>query len=180
MSTAIAVLARRFAPIILPLAAIAAARAVTVSEWAAANAALAALLFAWIVADSLALGLVARAPRNRPALHAVLGALAAAGVLILLGAAEPVRSAILAMPPLLAAIALTIAAYCNWSAAIAASRWRAERSAEAALGSFIPRPLARAILHELGMVHLALFRWNARATCPPARSHSPIIAISIP
>lgn len=171
MSTAIAAAsktnrARRFAPILLPLAAIVAARAFTFSDWAAANATIAALLFAWIVADSLALGTIAKAPAHRPGLRAVLGALAAASIVILLGAAAPVREAILAMPPLLAALGLTVAAYLGWSGTLAVLAWRQERSLEAALGEIVPPRLAHALLHELGMMHLALFRWNAPRDVP--------------
>lgn len=166
MNAAIAAKARKFAPIVLPLAAIAAARTMTFTDWAAANATLAALLFAWVVADGLALGLIAKAERHRPGLKALLGAFAAASLMIVLGAAAPVRAAILAMPPLLAALGVTMVAYLGWSAVRAGFAWRAERSAEAVLGSFIPRPLARAILHEFGMMHLALFRWNALRDVP--------------
>ena len=40
----------RFAPIVLPVLAILAARAATHTEWAATNTMLAALLFCWVVA----------------------------------------------------------------------------------------------------------------------------------
>ena len=158
--------ARSLAPILIPLAAIALARLLTFSDWAASNATVAALLFAWVVADSLALGTIAKAPRKRPGIRALLGALAAASVVILLGAAAPVRAAIFALPPLLAAMGLTVAAYFVWSGVRAMSTYRRERSAEAALGEIVPRRLAHLIVTELGMMHLALFRWNASPDVP--------------
>lgn len=166
MNAAILAKARRFAPILLPLAAIGAARLLTYSDWAAANATLAALLFAWVVADSLALGLIAKADRNRPRARALLGALAAASVVILIGAAAPVRNEILAMPPLLGAMALTFATYLAWSGACAITEWRTARSLEAALGQVLPQLLVRMTLHETRMMHLAIFRWNAPRDVP--------------
>ncbi|MXP08627.1 hypothetical protein [Pseudoblastomonas halimionae] len=166
MAIALAPAARRFATILLPVFAIGIARALTFSDWAAANATIGALLFAWIVADSLALSTIAKAPEKRPGVRALLGAFAAASVVILLGAAAPVRAAIFAMPPLLAALGLTVVAYFAWSGIRAISFYRRERSAEAALGQVVPHRLAHLIVTELGMMHLALFRWNAPPDVP--------------
>ena len=65
----------------------------TFTDWAAANVVLAALLFAWIVADSLLLATIAKAKDRKPGLRAMLGAGAAASVIVLVGAAAPVREA---------------------------------------------------------------------------------------
>ena len=92
------VLPNRLRPILLllaPLLAIFAARMATHSEIAARYPRTAALCFLWIAADSLTLALIAKAPRNRPQLRAVLGAIATGFLVATLGAADPVRAALL-------------------------------------------------------------------------------------
>ena len=166
MSTALVAKARRYAPVILPLAAIGLARLFTYSDWAAANATLAAILFAWIVADGLGLAIIAKAKDRRPDPRALLGALAAASVLVPIWAAGPVRQALFSMPPLLAAMALTVAAYLAWSSIHALAAWREKRSLEAALGQILPALAVKMTLHELRMLHLAVFRWNVPRDIP--------------
>ena len=157
---------RESALILLPLAVIAAARALTYTDWAAANATLAALLFAWIVADGLAFSTIAKAPGYKPGLKPMLGALAAASVVAPVLAAAPVRAALLSIPPLLAAMGLTLVLYLGWSGAQAIATWRRSRSVERTLSQILPAPLVRMLLAELRMMHLALFRWNAPADVP--------------
>ena len=94
------VLPNRLRPILLllaPLLAIFAARMATHSEIAARYPRTAALCFLWIAADSLTLALIAKAPGNRPHLRAVLGAIATGFLVATLGAADPVRAALLDM-----------------------------------------------------------------------------------
>ena len=154
------------APIVLPLIAIALARAMTHSEWAAANAWLAALLFAWIVADSLLLATIAKAPGRRPGVRAMLGAGALAGLVIILGASSTVRTAILAMPPLLAAIALTIGLFAGWSGLVVARAVAAGASGEEAAGLVLPPRLVRFMNAESRIMRLALFGWRRSQDVP--------------
>lgn len=157
------------APIVLPLVAIALARAMTFTDWAAANTFWAALLFAWLVTDSLLLGTMARARSKRPGLHASLGALATAGVIVLFGAAEPVRAAIFSLPPIVAAAGLTIALFAGWSALRFALELRRGRGVEAALVAALPQSMAamiRLASVESRMMRLALFGWRRTQDIP--------------
>ena len=87
----------RLAPIVLPLLSIAFARAMTFTDWAAANVVLAALLFVWIVADSLLLATIAKAKTASPACARCW---AQARQRASSCWSVPVRGAIYAMPPL--------------------------------------------------------------------------------
>lgn len=156
----------RLAPIVLPLIAIALARAMTHTEWAAAHAWLAALLFAWIVADSLMLAAIAKAPDRKPGLHRLLGAASAASVIVLVGASEPVRGAIFAMPPLLAAAVLTLAAFALWSAVRIGRGLAQGDPIEAVAGSVLPAPLVRFMAMETRIMRLALFGWRRAQDVP--------------
>ncbi|MDP4573934.1 hypothetical protein Q9K02_02120 [Qipengyuania sp. G39] len=149
----------RLAPIVLPLLAIAFARAMTFTDWAAANAALAALLFAWIVAESLLLATIAKAEDRKPGLRAMLGAGAAASVVVLVGAAAPVREAIHGMPPLLAAAALTLALFVAWSGALIVHTLSGGASVEEAAAIVLPPKLVRFISAESRIMRLALCGW---------------------
>ena len=160
----------RFAPIVLPVLVILAARAATHTEWAATNTMLAALLFCWVVADALALGLLARHGKKGPGLRPMLGVLSAASVVILVGAAPPVRSAILAIPAIPAAMAMTVATYVVWSAARAVRTWHRTADLETALGEILPPRLIRFARLELRVLSLALFRWNVPADVPAGAS----------
>jgi len=154
------------APVILPALAILAARGMTYTDWAAANAALAALLFAWVVADSLVLATIAKAPDQRPAVRVVLGAAALAGVIIVIGAAEPVRMVIVSWPPVLAAIALTVGLYALWTAAVVIRARSAGASPEAAAELALPPKLVRFLSLELRIMHLALLGWRRGQDIP--------------
>ncbi len=153
-------------PIILPLLAIALARAMTFTEWAAANAVLAALLFAWIVADSLLLATIAKAKDRKPGLRAMLGAGAAASVIVLVGAATPVREALHGMPPLLAAAALTLALFAAWSGALIVRALLRGASFEEAAVIVIPPKLVRFMSAESRIMPLALLGWRREQDIP--------------
>ena len=156
----------RFAPIVLPLIAIALARAMTHTAWAAAHAWLAALLFAWIVADSLLLAAIAKAPGRRPGLHAVLSAAAVASVIVLVGAAAPVRQAILDMPPLLAAAALTLFAFVAVNGFLILRALADGASIEQAATIVLPAKLVRFMSAETRIMRLALWGWRRGQDIP--------------
>ncbi|TMM46671.1 hypothetical protein [Qipengyuania marisflavi] len=151
---------------IIPPTAILLARWMTHSDWAAANAALAAGLFLWVAADGLLLPLMARAPQHKPAPYAVLGALALAGIIVIFGAAPPVRHVVLGWPPLLTALALTIAVWLGWSGLRIAAEYRRSQSLERALGAVLPPLLVRFHCNELRAMRLALFVWRAPPEVP--------------
>ena len=157
----------RLAPIVLPLIAIALARAMTHTDWAAAHAWLAALLFAWIVADSLMLAAIAKAPGRKPGLHSVLAAGAAASVIVLLGAAPPVRAAIFAMPPLLAAAVLTLTSFALFSAVRIGRGLAQGDTLEATAELVLPPPMVRFMVMETRVMRLALFGWRRAQDVPP-------------
>ena len=159
-------LARTAALIAVPALAILLARFMTHSDWAAANATIAALLFAWIVIDTLCLATIVKDEERRPGLPAMLGAAAAGAVVVLGGAAEPVRERIFAMPSLLTALALTIAVACTVVSLRVMKAWREGGSLEEAICEVAPTPLARFVFLELRMMRLALFSWGAKADVP--------------
>lgn len=170
--------------IVLPLLAILLARGFTHTDWAAANATIAAWLFLWVVADALCLAVIAKAPDFRPGLRQLIGALGLAGIIVMVGAAEPVRAAILAMPPLVAALALFATVFAIWNGALVIRAWRRGGDWENALGEVLPPLLVRFTLAESRMMHLALFRWNAPRDIPPGaqgfayhRYLTPMIAV---
>lgn len=161
--------AAKLAPVLLlfaPLLAILAARIATHSHLAASHPRTAALLFLWLAADALALALIAKAPRNRPRVRALLGAIAAGCIVATLAAAEPVREALLSMPTVVTTMALTVGAYLGWSLWLAALAFRRTRSFEAAAAEVLPAPLVRFAAHESAMIRLALFSWGARPQVP--------------
>jgi hypothetical protein len=130
------------------------------------------LLFLWIVSDTLMLALVARAPRRRPAAHAVLGALAAAGVVVWLASPAALRQALLSVPALAAAIMIVIGLHVlsaivraqrsfRSAAATTSERWIAAAS------QFAPAIVVRLAAAELLVVYIALFRWGGPADVPP-------------
>ncbi|WP_369026321.1 hypothetical protein [Qipengyuania sp. RANM35] len=157
------------APIVLPLIVVALARAMTFTDWAVANAFWAALLFAWLVTDSLLLGTMVRARPKRPGLHASLGALATAGVIVLFGAAEPVRASINSLPQIVVAAGLTIALFIGWSAVRFAIELREGKDVDAAVIAAFPQSMAPVIRFasvESRMMRLALFGWRRAQDIP--------------
>ncbi len=153
-------------PILLPLGAIALARLLTFSSWAADNSGWAAVLFAWLVADALMLALLARAPNHRPALFQVIGVLSLASVVILAGAAAPVRAEYFALPQVLLAAGATFAIFLALSAVRIASTYRATGSLIAGFERVFPKPLVKNIVKECQVLTLGLFRWGAPADVP--------------
>ncbi|WP_029030152.1 hypothetical protein [Salinarimonas rosea] len=149
-----------------PVLAILAARVLTKTALAGEYPRAAALLFLWIAADALALATIAKAPDRRPGLRAILGAFAAACLIVPIAAAAPVREALFGMPAVSAAMALTLALYAFWSVTEAAIRLRQSGSLAAAVGEILPRRLVDLVHAELSMAALALFRWNVPADIP--------------
>lgn len=142
----------------------------THSDWAAANASLAALLFAWLVADTLGLLVLAKAPRDRHGLRALLGALTLASLVILVGASAPVRAALLAMPPLLVAMAAISALWLGWSAARFVAARRDGADLEAGFATILPPRLMHAMAREAAAMRLALFGWGLAPDVPEGAS----------
>ncbi|MDP1028676.1 hypothetical protein Q5H91_15755 [Sphingomonas sp. KR1UV-12] len=161
-------LVARFAPTLAPLAIVALAGLAVRSPLAAAWPATALLLFLWSVADTMMLALVARTPGRRPAAHQIVGVLATASVTVWLGAPAPLRQALLAMPWLVAAMAVAVLVHVGWAsirvrqvlASPAGDRW------QVAAAQFVPAALVRLAVAELSVLHMALFRWGGPADVP--------------
>ena len=163
----------RSLPFILPIAAIALARLLTHTAWAADNAGWAAILFGWVVFDALMLGLIAKSPANKPTVFQALSVLSLASIVVLVGAAAPVREIYLGLPQVLAAFAGTVVFFVGWSAFRFARAWRSAGSVGQAAETIVPPMLLNLALAELRVLHLALFRWNAPADVPPgAKAYS--------
>lgn len=152
--------------IVLPALAIFAARWFTHSNWAAENAGITAILFAWVVADALMLALLAKSEANRPEAYAVIAVLALASLIILVGAGAPVRDIYLGMPQVLIAAGGTIALFLVWSCARIAGRYRATGSARLALESVFPPLQVKFMMSEARVIWLGLLRWNASVDVP--------------
>lgn len=149
-----------------PIVAIMAARFLTDTTLATEYPRVAALLFLWIAADALALAAISKAPDRRPGLRAILGAFAAACLIVPLAATTPVRDALFTMPSVIIAMALTLGAYALWSVTKAAVRYRQSGSLVAAFGEILPVRLVKLIHTESAMAGLALFRWNVPQDIP--------------
>lgn len=149
-----------------PFAAIFAARIATHSELAGRYPRAAGLLFVWIAADSLTLALIAKTPGNRPGLRAALGTIFAGCVIATLGAAQSVRAALLDMEAVIAAMALTGAAFLGWSLFRAFAVLRRTGSWQDAAGEILPAQLVKFAAFELGMMRLALVGWHRRPEVP--------------
>ena len=156
----------RWTLFVLPALAILAARAATHTDLAARNPRAAGLLFLWVCADALALATIAKVPDLKPGLRALLGALAIGALAAFIGAAAPVRAALLAMPPVVAAAGLTLLLYLAWSGWLAIARYRATGSGEAALGEILPALLIRFAALEHRHIRIGLFSWNAAPDVP--------------
>ncbi|MCJ8191660.1 hypothetical protein [Sphingomicrobium aestuariivivum] len=164
---------RRFAPallIVAPLLLVGGARAFTFTDWAAANASIAALLFAWVIADTLGIVALTKAPRDRVRLRALLGALTLASLVILAGASGPVREAILAMPPLLAAMGLVGTLWVGWSLGVFGKALRRGASLEESFATILPPRLVHLAARESAAMRLALFRWRLVPDVPEGAS----------
>lgn len=151
-----------------PFVAILVAKWATGTELAARYPRLAALLFLWIAADSLTLSLVARSPARKPPAFAVTGALASAAVVVLLGAAPPVRDAFALMPLVTGGLLLLVAFQTGWAVTRMTRAYRRTGNGgiEAALGQVLPAGLLRFAKTEAALLRIALLRWNAKPDIP--------------
>lgn len=154
----------------VPVVVIVLARLFTHSDWAAANAGIAALLFAWVVADTLGLAALSKAPRDPRALRSLLGSLTLASVVILAGASAVVRKELLAMDLLLAGMVASAAAWTGWSAAIVIRALRSGAGMEASFSAILPPGLVRLVGRETAAMRLALFRWRLVPAVPEGTS----------
>jgi len=156
----------RLLPVILPLGTIALARLLTFSDWATQQAGLAAILYAWIVADSLLLGLIAKAPEHKPGLFQVLGIVSLATLAILLGASAPVRDIYFSLPPVLFAAAGILMLFAIWGGVRIISAWRQTRSWRTGFENVFPKQLVRIAISECRVLWLGLFRWRSPVDAP--------------
>ena len=158
--------------LLVPLAIIVAARAASHGEWAAQHAGWAALLFAWVVADTLGLAALAKAEVRKSArtARALLGAVALAGPVVLLGAGPAVRAAAWEMPGLLLLFGGAGLAWLAWSGATVMTARRGGASLEAALGEILPPLFIRFALREAATMRIALFSWGAPQDVPKGTS----------
>lgn len=150
----------------IPLGAIALARLFTYTDWAEANTGWTAILFAWIVIDGLMLMVIAKAKDHRPALFDALSALALASLIILVGAAEPVRSVYLDLPAVLIAGAVTLALFAGWSSVRIVRKARSTGSWIVGFEQVFPKIMVRFTAAEIRVMVLGLFRWRVPADVP--------------
>ena len=156
----------RSLPFVLPLCAIALARLMTFSDWATDHSAMAAAIYAWIVADALLLGLLAKAPGNKPTFFQVFGMVSLAVLITLLGASGPLRAVYFGFPELLISAGGTVCLFLAWSGYRIVSEWQKTGSFALGLENVLPAQLARAIISEGQIVWLALIRWGAPVDVP--------------
>ncbi len=156
----------RGVPVLLPLAVIALARLFTFSSWAADNSEWASVLFAWFVADALLLALLAKAPGHKPAFFQVIAILCLASVIVLAGAAAPVRAEYFAVPQVLLAAGTTIAIFLTLSAVRITSTIRETGSVIAGFERVFPKLLVRNVVTESRVLSLGLLRWGVPADVP--------------
>ncbi|WP_142632681.1 hypothetical protein [Sphingomonas sp. IC081] len=164
-------LAQNLAWLAFPLLAIALAKLAGHSEIAWRHPRIAALLFVWIAADTLVLSLMARSTDHHPSRQAVLARLAAAALVVLLGAPPAVRMGLGAMPAIWVALILTVLLHTGWSLLRAGQAWRGgapgERWHRAAM-QIVPEPLWRLAMAEVTVLRLALTGWRAKPDVPAA------------
>lgn len=153
-------------PVVLPLIAIALARLFTFSSWAADNSGWAAVLFAWLVADALLLALLAKAPEHKPSFFQVFGVLCLASIVVLAGAAAPVRAEYLALPQVILAAGATLAIFLTLSAVRITSTIRETGSVIAGFEGVFPKFLVKNVVTEWRVIMLGLLRWNVPADVP--------------
>lgn len=159
--------AMRAAPFVIVALATLAAR----TSLAAAYPRIALLLFLWIVSDTLMLAVIARAPGRNPGWHAVPAVLAAASVIVWLGAPATIRQALTAMPIVAAGMVAVLSIHIAWAAMRARREWRSagdavQRKWAGAASAFLPGPVVHAAVATLSIIHIALFRWGGPADIP--------------
>lgn len=162
-------LAQNLAWLAFPLLAIALAKLAGHSDLALRHPRLAALLFVWIAADTLVLSLMARSADHRPSRQAVLARLAAAALVVLLGAPPAVRMGLGAMPAITVALMLTLMLHTGWSLLRAGQAWRGSPPGERlhrAATQIAPEPLLRFAMAEMTVLRIALTGWHAKPDVP--------------
>lgn len=152
--------------IVLPIAAIFAARMATYSDLATSYPRAAAVLFLWVAADSLTLAMMANTPAKLPELRRVLGGISAGFIVATIGMAEPVRSALFSMPAVVMAMGLTLLLFGIWSAVQMIGAYRHTRSLDRALGVILAPSLIKFARFETGMMKLAFFGWWGKPDVP--------------
>ena len=153
---------------LLPVGALFAAGWAVRTPLALAHPLLAGLLFLWIASDSRLLALIARAPRRRPAPRQILAGLAIAVCAALVATPPVVRSALLSLSALAAAMSVVVVGHLAWGLYAAWVRLgtTTEQRWIAALSELLPAPLVRLAAAELRWLHLGLFRWGAAPDVP--------------
>lgn len=161
---------RRILSAVVPVLVIAASAALLRLPIAQSHARAAALLFLWVASDAMMLGLLGRT--RWPGWREGIAAMASAGMAVFSLSPPPIRAALFAMPWALAVPVIAIALHGGWGLWRVAERVRhwdrhdPERWLSL-LAEVFPRPLARLAVAEAGLLHLALFRWNAEPDVPP-------------
>lgn len=145
------------------------ARLATGTQLAARHPYIATGLFVWIAADALMLSLIARSPGRRPALPDATGALAAAALVVLLGAAPTVRASLQAAPMLTGALLLLVVLQAGWivARAVAAFRGASEQRLDAALAVALPAPLLHLAKSEIALLRCLFAAPSAQPHVPP-------------
>lgn len=133
------------------------------------------LLFIWIVADTMTLTLMARAPDHKPAAHAVIGVLAAACITVWLAIPAALERELLRIPPLTAIMAAVVSVHIGWASLRAVRTFQTSGTPKdkwiAAASELLPPFLIRMAVAELSVIHMALFRWGGPADVP-VNSHA--------
>lgn len=155
----------------LPYAAIAAAGAAAHTRLALAHPSAALIALLWIVSDALMLALLARSG-GRPTCPAVVAVQAGACCIVWLGAPPPLRTALLGMPWLAAAMAAIVLWHGLWGLVRARRAYgrggdTLSRRWVAAASELIPARVARFAAAEATVLHMALWRWGGSADVPP-------------
>ena len=157
--------------VLAPLLAILLVRIAARTPLALAYPRVSAMLVLWIVADSLMLPAMARAGADGMERKAVVAVLAGAAAAALLVMPAPLREGLLSMPAVAAALAAVVLGHVLWGLTRMRSAWREARAAAAdsmlaALSQLMPPTLARVVIAEARLLHLALFRWGAAPEVP--------------
>lgn len=161
---------RRIAVAAAPFAAIAIAALAIRTPLAADYPTVAVLLFVWIFADALMLSFMARTRPEEIETRAALAILAGAFASAAIAMPAPFRAVLLDLPLLAASMAAVVAVHVGWGLLRARARLVGaaplrERTTEA-LAQLLPEKLARFMVAELALLHLALFRWRAAPDVP--------------
>lgn len=154
---------------VLPITALGAAAMATRTAPALNHPRIAALLFVWIACDALTLGLVAR--RRRPLPRQVVATLAGGAFAAWMLSPAPLRGVIVATPWLAAAMMLVVTLHAGVrlvrvGALLPRTDLRDADGWRVLLSEMLPPAVARVLIAEVRLLHLALFRWSAPADIP--------------